>query len=712
MPKYRITDPSGQTYEVNAPEGASEDDVMAYAQRSFKLAKAPAPSKPFGQRLNESIADIPRQLGLFGRAALQGVGGLADLAATPARAALNLLPGVNIQPGVGQAAANLLQLPQPRDATERIVQDATSMLAGGAVPIAAGARLAQNATGVTQGVGRLLASNPGAQLASAVAAGGAGGYTRETGGNEGSQLAASLAAGVATPMALSGAQRLAGAAARAVRPPAIPPIQVDVTINNALRDSGFTLDQLPAQVAQGIRRDVSEALKISENLSPDAVRRLADYRLTGLTPTRAKLTQDVADITRQANLSKLGANSADPSAQALARLENENARLLTAGLNTLGANTADDQIAGAQRVMGALDARNQQAQRLISERYAAARATDGRAAQLDPSAFTRKANDLLDEALLGGKLPSDVRNLLNRAATGEMPLTVDVAEQFKTRIGELQRATIDRAEKKALGLVRSALDDAPLLPGQDIGQESINAFNQARALNRKWMGIVEKTPALQAIRDGVEPDKFVEQFIVGRGPNANVMDVARLKSSIKADPNAMQAVKEQIVSHLKSKALSGSADETGNFSQSAYNKALNSIGERKLKLFFSADDINQLKALGRVAAYEQFQPRGSAVNNSNTAGAVGNILERIGGSSLLGKIPFGRAAIGEPLQNIAIGMQSARALSAPQSLTLPQAPGRAAGQTQGRGMLLSPAAFIQQPEDEDQRRLRQLGLIP
>lgn len=38
MPKYRITAPDGQTYEVTAPEGASEQDVLAYAQANYQRA--------------------------------------------------------------------------------------------------------------------------------------------------------------------------------------------------------------------------------------------------------------------------------------------------------------------------------------------------------------------------------------------------------------------------------------------------------------------------------------------------------------------------------------------------------------------------------------------------------------------------------------------------------------------------------------------------
>ena len=195
-------------------------------------------------------------------------------------------------------------------------------------------------------------------------------------------------------------------------------------------------------------------------------------------------------------------------------------------------------------------------------------------------------------------MPSDVRNLLNGVSQGKIPLTVDTAEQFKTRIGDLQRSSIDKSERLALGHVRSALDNTPLLDGQ--GQPAIDAFNKARSLNKAWMGIVDKTPALQAVRDGIEPDKFVSQFITSGGTKANLADVQALHSSIKSTPEAMDAVRTQIAAHLKKQALNGAADEVGNFSQSSYNKALNAIGDDKLNLFFPKQDVQQLRAIGRV----------------------------------------------------------------------------------------------------------------
>lgn len=648
-------------------------------------APAPTQEKPFGQQMNEFVSDVPRVLGRTARAGLQGVGGILDFAATPFRAGLNAIPGVNIQPGSGRVIADALNLPKPRPGAEAAVDSAAEMMAGAALPIAAAGSLAKNTSGVTQSVAKLMAANPAQQFASAGTAGAAGGYVRETGGDSTSQFIASLAGGLAAPYAMGKAQQ----AIAALKAAPATQAQIDIQINTALQQSGMVLGDLPASIQAGIRQDVAQALKTTGNLNPDAVRRLADYRLVGATPSAAGLSLDPAIVTRQKNLAKLGINSKDGAAQELGQMANQNNSRLISGVNNLGAGAAGTPYSGGQRIMGALEQRNELAKGLIGQKYDAARATGGRSAGLDPYAFTQKANNLLDDALLGGKLPGDVRNLLNSAASGKMPLTVDVAEQFKTRIGDLQRSTIDMAERKALGLVRQALDDAPLMPGQQLGQQSIDAFNKARQINRAWMGIVDKTPALKAVRDGIEPDKFVQQFITGGGGKANVADVKALHSSIKSNPDAMQAVKEQITGHLKTKALNGAADEVGALSQSAYNKALNQIGDDKLRLFFNKSEIDQMKAIGRVASYEQFQPVGSAVNNSNTAGTLmANILDRIAGSTVLSKIPFGNA-LQQPAQNVVVGMQSRRALNVPNALTAP----RIAQPRQGNRLMVSPALF-------------------
>ena len=719
MAKYEITGPDGKSYEVNAPDGASEQDVLAFAQRSWKMAAAPKAAKPFGKDLGDAIADVPRQVGLTARHAVEGLGDTFDsFVGNPLRTLASPLLGNAPTARTGAALADAVGLPQARTAGERVVGDAARLLAGGGGMLGAASKAAQATTGTAQAAARLLASNPGSQLASAGAAGLAGGYTRETGGGDAAQLVASLAAGVGAPAAIGGAQRAAGALSRRMAPRTPTPEQaqqINITINNALQDSGITLDQLPAQVAQSIRNDVAAAFRTSDQVSPDAVRRLADYRLTGLTPTAAGLTLDPAVVTQQRNLAKLGVNSKDSTAQFLGQTENRNNQLLKEGLNNLGAGAADDAYGGGERVMRALSEQDDRARKIIGGLYDKARDSSGRSASLDPQAFTQRAGDLLHEANVESFLTPDIRSKLNGFADGSIPLTVEIAEQFKSSIGRLQRSSMDGNVRYALGAVRQALDETPLMQAtetasgaltlggpRNVGQEAISAFSKARSMNRAWMQKVERTPALQAVRDGVEPDRFVQQYIVGVGGKSNFMDVAELKNTIRSNPDAMNAVREQITGFLKARALNGQADEVGNFSSAAYTKAIDQIGDRKLRLFFQPDEINQLKALGRVSRYEQFQPSGAAVNNSNTAGALGGLAERILSQSVLSKIPFGQAAIGDPLQNIQVGFQSGRALDVPRTLAGPRQP-VPVGE---RGMLLSPAAFMgTETEEERQRRL-------
>ena len=690
MATYEVNAPDGKKYKVNAPEGASEQDAIKYVQDNFYGATKvdmPVPKEPIGSALNREIADIPRQLGLTARHGIEGVGNTLDMLASPFRAGLNaVLPG-NLQAkgSTGKAIADVIGLPEPRTKIEKIVAQPTQLLAGGA-GLLGGARAASSIPGMTGEVAKMLAANPAQQLQAAVGAGAAGGLVKETGGNPLSQFAASVAGGVAAPLSVSAVKSIPAAAKSAVEflAPGISKAQampeIDIAISRIIEPSGLKFSDLSNSVRDKLREDIANAIKTGSKLDENALRRLADYRMTGATPTRATISLDPVEITRQKNAAKFGVNSSDPKLQQLGQIENANNRAIIAKLNEFG-GTPEDKYAAAEKVMARLNSLDAAAKARIDAAYEAARGTSGRQAFIDPSAFTQRANDMLDEAMLGGVIPADVRSKLNGIAEGKIPLTVDVAEQFKTNLGNIARDSNERSVKKALGMIRQALDDAPLLPADKInsgnlpgvpgsipksplaaGQESIDAFNEARRLNRSWMSIVDRVPALQAVRDGVEPDKFVNDFIIGNGSRSSVMDTAQLKSLIKDSEPAMKAVRGQIIAHLKEKALGGASDEIGNVSQSNLNKAIQSIGDRKLSLFFSKPEIEQIKAAARVASYEQVQPRGSAVNNSNTAGAaLATIFDKIANSPLVGRIPFAPQMAG----NVSASIAARKALNAP-----------------------------------------------
>ena len=660
-----------------------DDETETQPKIDTRMVRWDDQPKPrgFGQVLSDEISQIPRQIGLTGRHALEGVGGMLNFAASPIRGAMNaVLPDSMNTPEFNfSGLADKVGLPSPQNATERVVGDMSRMVAGGAVPIGLAGNLAKSSTGITQAIAQQMAANPMAQLASAGAAGGAGGYTRETGGDASAQFLASLAAGIGTPMLMNQGMKAVNSAKNMMTKPT--PQTIDIKIESAFKGSDIDFGRLPRDVQNSIRSDVQQALSTGSDVSPENLRRLADYRMVGAMPTRAGLTLDPAIVTQQRNLAKLGVNSKDAAAQELAQVANQNNAKLIERMNTLGASRGmENEAAGdiLSRSLADVAARNKEK---IGGLYNAARDSTGRAAPLDPSYFTQKLGDNLNQANLEAFLPNEIRSMVNNFATGKTPLNVNTSEQFKTIVGNAQRASTDGNVRMALGLVRQSLDDTPLM-GQN-GQGAIDAFNTARSANREFMGQVERTPALAAAMDDASVKGFFDKFVI-RG------DSKQLKNTLNAigdDPQTVQSIRDNVLSHLKSKATGGAADEVGAFSQSNYNKALMNIGSEKLKVLFSADEIAQLKALGRVASYEQFQPVGSAVNNSNTTGAMGGMLERIGNSPLLSKIPMGRM-LAEPIQNISIGINSKNALNIPNAISTPQFLTE-----QQKRMMMNPAMF-------------------
>lgn len=654
-------------------KGTPEFNTVAEA---YKVARAEpvAPVENEQQTETQPERSMPmavgRQLGLTGRYIAEGLANTAGIVADPLAATSNMAFGTKLKP-LGQATSSMLDrvgLPSPETGRERNVAEASKLMAGtGGIIGGAATQAAKVASPVASKVLTNIATRPGLQAAGSAGAGYAGSEAREQGASPAVQFGASIAGGLGIPIGAAGIESAGKSIATGVKN-LLGLNSSEQLASNAISKAGVNIEQLPKEVQKSIITDVQSALKTGKNLSPDAIKRLADYRQTGLTPMGSSLSLNPAQITQERNLAKMSANSKDPAAQQLSNLQRENDIKLISGLNTLGAET-DDAVTAGNKLISALNVKDEATKKIINTYYNQARETSGRSAKLDPYTFTQTANNALDEALLGGKIPNDVRNILNSIATGKTPFTVDVAEQYKTAIGTLQRSSNDPAERLALGKVREALDNTPLLEGQ--GQKAIDAFNKARSANRTYMQIVEKTPALKAVRDGVEPDKFVQNFIVGNGAKSNIADVKALRDSLKDNKEAVSTVRGQILSHLKSKATGGKSDEVANFSPSNFNTALKTIGEDKLNLFFTPEDISMLKAIGRVSSYEKFQPTGSAVNNSNTSAALFTaMLDKIANSPVIRKIPLGGALVADPAKDVVVAVQARNALNAPKGLTV------------------------------------------
>ena len=130
MATYVVTAPDGKEYEITAPEGASKEEVLAYAQRNYSQA-----SKPEQSMLQET----GRQLGLTARAGITGLTSIPTMLADPVAAAINQAAGRKVMDLPSQGIQRLMTvagLPEPAGDLERAVQTGAAAMAG--VPVQAG----------------------------------------------------------------------------------------------------------------------------------------------------------------------------------------------------------------------------------------------------------------------------------------------------------------------------------------------------------------------------------------------------------------------------------------------------------------------------------------------------------------------------------------------------------------------------------------------
>lgn len=278
----------------------------------------------------------------------------------------------------------------------------------------------------------------------------------------------------------------------------------------------------------------------------------------------------------------------------------------------------------------------------ITKAYKALEDAAGGQFPVDGATLARNAEAALAKKLKTDFLPSPIKSQLERFKNGE-PMTFEQFEAMRTNLA----AEIRKAERSGDGnaamassIVREALENLPL-KGEAAALKPL--ADQARALAKARFDALKKDPAYKAaVDDTVPADKYFDKFVVN-GVNKNINTMVE---TLGRDSPAHQHMRAGTINWLSDKA--GIVDGRGNFSQAQYNKALKKLDDVKnFQAIFDPDSQLQLRTLGNVAAYTQFQPRGSFVNNSNTL--VGYLANKAaGGAEQVGNV-IGLKTVGYPL---------------------------------------------------------------
>ena len=648
---------------LELPKGAVLLDELELPEGAVLLGEEP-------QKPKRSVPDeLARQVGLTGRYALEGGGSILDLLATPVRGGINLaseavgsdyrIPEISI----GKKISDIAGLPNPETPTERIVGEGSKFLTSVATPAGA-LKYAMPTSKTGQATKNLLTESIGKQGVAATSSGAAMQGVEEMGGGTGAQLAVGLPAALVAPKAFEKTVVKPASALYKKFTTAKQSINQSQATNNVLEEvltnNSIKIEDLSEGVLTQIKRDIDEALKINENISPEALKRLVDYRITGATPKQGTVTLDPAKITKEKNMSKLGANSDDPNAQRLAQIENENNQILLKNLDEMGANQSLEPQTMGRVLFQQLDDFNNNQNKVISDLYNKVRDTNGLAAKYNDKAFIKN----VDESFSGNEkeyldfLPSIFKNKLDRIRSGETVLDVSQVATLKTQVATASRSEADGNVRQALKILRNELENAKLLPNQKLGKQALNAEKEARKYTYQYKKLIESVPALKAIQKGnVNTDTFFDKYII----KSTADDLEKTFAVL--DPTFKQVIKQNVIAYLKSKATGGRPNELANLSGTTFQKALRDMGSRKLNAIFTKEEIAKLKSIGNVASYEQVIPKGAAVNTSNTTAALASLAERLGQSAIINKIPLGSAVIGEPARNIALGKNSLQSLN-------------------------------------------------
>ena len=702
----------------NVPEGTTRADLVARLQRNGMAVPGewlnqagpaqPAPAAP---------DSVGRQAGLFARSALSGIAGIPQIVTEPIR---NLLvnpalqamglPRASSLTGASERLSNTVGLPEPRNAQERIVGKGVEMGMGGA-GFGAASRLLSGAAapGMARDALQQLGSNLGTQGVAGATGGMAGQHAKENGSGALEQFASTVLGGLAGAGAM-GAARGGAAGVRNMLARDAAPQVVDQRITQILVNQGIDPRSINPALLSSMRRDVAKAMQLGGTLDDAAVARLADYSRIGATPTRGGVTLDPYDVTQQQNAMKLAAATGSRGAR-LPEIANANNARLLATLDNLGPSQ-DAYGAGAQAI-GSVTARNAALEAEKRALYDQARGMAGGDIPLDRAPFINAAFEALARENKTAFLPDNIGNMLNQISLGkvtsngqtfDVPFNVNTLDNLKTMLATASRSAGDGNTRAALAAVRRAIESVPMSPTKPVagggamvtpemaqfmrGADSapgslMDALNQARSSAARQFAWQESAPGIERALAGAAPDNFVQANVLSKA--ASYQDVSRLAQEL--SPQATQAVRSTIAQHLMEAATGkGRTAGAANFSGIGLQRAIDDVGSRKLGLFFSPEEIESMRSAARVGQFETFQPRGSAVNNSNTAAASGRLLQ--GMLPRLKVIPGVNAVVGPAIDSAAVWSAERPALNLVPGLLgeLPQKGSFAAG-------LLGPAAF-------------------
>jgi hypothetical protein len=400
------------------------------------------------------------------------------------------------------------------------------------------------------------------------------------------------------------------------------PESIAYEIKASLARDDIDSGQIPKQVMDKLTQEVKRAMQSGQEINAPALLRKLDFERVGVQPTLGQLTRDPTQFTKELNLRGIQ-GVGEPIANRLNEQQGQIASRFRKG--TAGAQNPYE---AGRSLIETLQAKDKEMTGGVRAAYKAFKDSTGKELEVPLSGLAQDYTKTLRD--FGETIPGSVRAQFEELGlTGGKQLkllSIDDAENLIKTINKNYNPA-DKAQSLALNELRGHVQKAILeVTDSGAGMEAATLANLARDTAKKRFSAIDSTPALKAAINAAEPDDFVKKYVI----NGKVREINELGKM--AGPDGQQVMKQQMLKYLEGKAFGANTAGDGSASQARFNQELSSIGKNKLTALLGPETTDDLFAVGRVMAYIQQQPAGSAVNNSNTGAAVANILSKIGGT--------------------------------------------------------------------------------
>lgn len=401
-------------------------------------------------------------------------------------------------------------------------------------------------------------------------------------------------------------------------PATVSQVDIDNAINTALQEVKQTVNDVDPQVLASLRQQVQDSLKVGNKLDASAALRKADFDSLGMPSLSGQITRDPNKFAQEMNMRGV-AGVGEPIQ---ARM-NQQAQILQNKVGAFKNGALEPYQAGVQ-LDNTLKNVDESLRKNVTNLYKQARTSTGKDLEIPLQGLAQDYAEVLNN--FGDKVPSGVRNQFRQLGLEDgkqlKTFTVESTDKLLKVINDNMGS--DKATNTALSQLRDAVKNSVLNIDANGG-----VYAPAVKAARERFNLQDAIPALKAASNGdVAPDDFVKKFVI----NGKTDEVNKLANLLKnSDPASYDQARAQIGASLYKAAFGNNAAGDKAMAAERFSTELNKYGTNKLKAFFTDSEISQMKTIERVAAYKSSTPSNAAVNYSNSASAVANLLKRIPG---------------------------------------------------------------------------------